>query len=281
MKISKKSLTVFFGLALIMSIALSSTAYAIKNGQPDQDAHPYVCWVVTWDGTSPWVYLGTGSLIAPNVVLTAGHVTHDAGGADIAMAWVSFNSTALWSPFTVSSDWITVVDLSTHPDYALGEGTKGLTDWITHDVGVLNLSKSIILSEYAELPSLGLVDTLPMKQDVDLVGYGVQFQIHGGGPPYWDWIDFGCRYNATSQLIASNHIMSDQFMRLTANPGNEKGGTCFGDSGGPILLAGTNTVLGVCSWGTNGNCAGIGYQQRIDTIEILEWINEKVEEFTP
>jgi len=41
-------------------MALSSTAYAIQNGQPDEDAHPYVCWVVTWDGTSPFVYLGTG-----------------------------------------------------------------------------------------------------------------------------------------------------------------------------------------------------------------------------
>jgi len=159
-----------------------------------------------------------------------------------------------------------------HPDFKIG-GEKGLTDWITHDVGILILEEEVILGEYAELPSQGLVDTLPMKQDVDLIGYGVQYQVHGGGPPYWDHINFGYRYYAQAQLIASNHVMSDEFMRLTANPGQGKGGTCYGDSGSPILLAGTNTVLGVCSWGTNGNCAGVSYEQRIDTPDILNWIS--------
>jgi hypothetical protein len=271
MKASQKKLTMIFAIALIMSIALSSSAFAIKNGQRDEEAHPYVCWVVTWDGESPWVYLGTGSLIAPDVVLTAGHVTADAGGVPIAIAWVSFEPNAPWGPG--GPGWINVTSWHTHPGYALGEGKKGLTDWITHDVGVLILNESVSLSEYAVLPDPGLVDTLPMMADVDLVGYGVQYQIHGGGPPGWDWIDFGYRYNGTSQYIASKDVLSHEFMRLTANPGKGKSGTCFGDSGGPILLAGTNTVLGVCSWGANGNCAGVGYQQRIDSTVILDWIN--------
>ncbi|MCJ7422686.1 trypsin-like serine protease, partial [Candidatus Bathyarchaeota archaeon] len=64
-----------------------------------------------------------------------------------------------------------------------------------------------------------------------------------------------------------------EFMRITADPGQGKGGTCYGDSGGPILLAGTNTILGVCSWGTNQNCAGISYEKRIDIADILNWIS--------
>ncbi len=49
--------------------------------------------------------------------------------------------------------------------------------------------------------------------------------------------------------------------------------SAFGDSGGPILLAGTRTVLGVNSFVNNWNCAGIGYAQRVDLTPILAWIN--------
>ncbi len=63
---------------------------------------------------------------------------------------------------------------------------------------------------------------------------------------------------------------------LTANPGQGKGGTCFGDSGSPILEEDTDTILGVCSWGTNGNCAGVSYEQRIDTPDLLTWITSFV-----
>jgi hypothetical protein len=273
MRISQKELTAAIGVALIAIIALSGTAYSIKNGQPDGNAHPYVCWVVTWDGSSPYVYLGTGSLISPTVVLTAGHMTYD---PSIAYVWVSFDPMASWSPLSGGSDWKVVDSWYTHPNFSMGSGEKGLTDWITHDVGILILEDPVSLPQYAQLPALGLVDTLPMMQGVDLVGYGVQYQLRGLGippPDNWDWIDFGYRYNATAQLITGNFQWSDEFIMLTTNPGQGNGGTCYGDSGSPILLAGTNTVLAVCSWGANGNCAGTSYEYRIDQPGILEWIN--------
>jgi hypothetical protein len=61
-------------------------------------------------------------------------------------------------------------------------------------------------------------------------------------------------------------------MRLSLNAGGGKGGTCFGDSGGPDLLADTDTVLAVNSYVTNVNCSGVGYSSRVDIPEILEWI---------
>lgn len=270
MKFTKKKLSMILILALTLAITLSSTVYAIKNGTPDSENNwPYVCWIVTWDGISEFVYLSTGSLIAPNVVLCAGHAT---APEDIEFVWVSLEPEAEWPPFTADG-WIAAESWQAHPDYCMGCGSKGLTDWLTRDVGIIILEEEVYLDEYAELPTAGLVDTLSMKEDVDIVGYGVQYQVHGGGPPGWSYIDFGYRYYAEAQLISSTHVMSDEFMRITSNPGQGKGGTCYGDSGSPILLAGTNTVLGVCSWGTNGNCAGISYEQRIDIPDILSWIN--------
>ena len=54
--------------------------------------------------------------------------------------------------------------------------------------------------------------------------------------------------------------------------GGGKGGSCFGDSGGPDLLGGTDTVLAVNSFVTNINCSGVGYSSRVDIPEVLEWI---------
>jgi hypothetical protein len=270
------SILVFATIFMLVQLMIGN-AYAIKHGAPDEEDHPYVCWIVTWDGTSNYVYLGTGTLISPTVVLTAGHMTFD---ENIANVWVSFESQADFiqvSPLPPddpeSLGWLEADDWEYYEDFWMG-GLRGITDWIGNDVGIVVLSEAVTGITPAVLPSEGLVDTLPMKQGVDLVGYGVQCKRVGGGmPPSLDWINFGYRYQAHAQIIATDDVFSDGFMRLTANPGQGKGGTCFGDSGGPILLAGTDTILGVCSWGTNGECAGVSYEQRIDIKGILDWIS--------
>jgi len=272
METAEKKLTAIFGVSLIIVMALSSTAYAITNGQPDGDAHPYVGMVVTWDGVSPYVYICTGSLIAPQVVLTAGHCTCDPY-APIMSVWVSFDPIASWPPIGGGPDWNVVESWHAHPDYDIYAAPQ-LKDWITHDVGILILEKPVAMDEYGELPEEGLVDTLKMMTPVDQVGYGVQemFHVPGAGPPDWDWVEFGARYYAPAHLVKSNHVFSDEFIKLTANPAKGKGGTAFGDSGGPNLLGGTDIILAVTSWGTNYQCAGVSYAQRVDTADVLDWI---------
>ena len=271
MRLRHKGLTVAIGVALIAMIALSGTAYSIRNGQPDGDAHPYVGLLVfdVWNGTHyvP-AWRGTGSLISPTVVLTAGHCTD---GADGGRVW--FDEIVQGNPeYPYSgSTSVEMAEIHTYPGFSIVDKWTGLPGWITGDVGIVILAEPVYLNEYGELPTAGLVDTLPMKTNLDLVGYGVQERLRGGGQPVWSGLRN--RFNATAQLIGSKHVMSDEFMRITANPGQGKGGTCYGDSGGPILLAGTNTILGVCSWGTNQNCAGVSYEKRIDIADILNWIS--------
>ena len=153
-------------------------------------------------------------------------------------------------------------------------GGNGLPAFSYRDVGVVVLAEAVVMDEYALLPSSGLNDTLKAKTPVDFVGYGVQEQVMTvpGTNPYDRWTGPRVRMYAPGQTVSGQFVHSAEYLRLTLNPGGGKGGTCFGDSGGPDLLGGTRTVLSVNSYVTNVNCGGVGYAARVDVPEVLEWI---------
>jgi hypothetical protein len=93
-----------------------------------------------------------------------------------------------------------------------------------------------------------------------------------GENPFDRWTGQRIRMYAQGALVPGRFVHSPEYLRLTLNPGGGKGGTCFGDSGGPDLLAGTEIVLGVNSYVTNVNCAGVGYSSRVDVPDVLDWI---------
>jgi hypothetical protein len=156
---------------------------------------------------------------------------------------------------------------------------NGIGGYSYRDVGVVVLDDEYVISGYGQLPTAGMVDTLKNKTAIDFVGYGVQTQAQIPGsalpqpPPYYRWTGLRTRMYAPSQLVSGNFAWSAEYMRLALNPGGGTGGTCFGDSGGPDLLGGTDTVLAVNSYVTNVNCGGVGYSSRVDIPDVLEWIN--------
>jgi len=171
----------------------------------------------------------------------------------------------------------------THPDYRSPDnpygGGKGLPAFSYRDIGIVVLAESVNPGGYAALPADGLVDTLRNKTSIDFVGYGVQYQANIPGnqlpepPPYYRWAGLRVRLYAPSELVSGNFVHAPEYLRLALNPGGGSGGTCFGDSGGPDLLGGTNTVLGVNSYVTNSNCGGVGYSARVDVPAVLDWID--------
>jgi len=237
-------------VALLLVLVTAVSALAISNGVPDGGRHPYVALIT--DDT--WAC--SGAAISPTILVTAAHCF------DVPDVWVTFdeNGEDPWLPGT----WYP------HPDWCIG-CAGGLPGFDTHDIAVVVLDAPVDLGRYASLPSEGQVDTLRNKTDVDLVGYGVQFD--SGGGPRWPEDGFATRYYAPTKLVASNHTHSDEYIKLTANPGKGKGGICFGDSGGPDLLGGTDIILAVNSYVTNGNCSGVSYSNRIDTDYALDFIN--------
>ena len=276
-------LMVLFALATLS--LLDATAYGITNGQPDGSNHPYVGLVVfDWDNdtdpSTPPVpgWRCTGILLSPTVVLTAGHGTD---GAVAARVW--FDAGPIPSvadggeyPYGGSTSYEGIP--YTMPGFGYYLSNAGLPGFITCDVGIVVLSEPVpasVVSQYGLLPAVGVADTLPVKTFVDLVGYGVQYQVtpRNEGGPYEAWRGTKTRYYAPAQLISGKFAFSDRFLRVSQNAAQGKGGTAFGDSGGPVFQAGSRTVLATTSFGSNSNCAGTGYYYRIDQSEVLEWIS--------
>jgi hypothetical protein len=271
---------IFVSLIVLALILLSAgVALAITNGVPDGDNHPYVGLLVFDSAPGSPAWRCTGALIAPDVVLTAGHCTD---GAVAARFWPYEDVTYDHFPYPLypfggPGSGAVEGEAFTNPYYQVGNpygGGNGLPAFSYRDVGIVVLDEPIDMDVYAQLPAPGLVDTLKSKTPVDFVGYGVQEQIMAfpGQSPRARWTGLRWRMYAPSELVSGNFVHSAEYLRLALNPGGGSGGTCFGDSGGPDLLGGTSTVLGVNSYVTNVNCSGVGYSARVDVPEILDWI---------
>jgi hypothetical protein len=264
--------------SLILLFALASPAVAITNGGPDGNGHPYVGLVVFSDngwttlcrvGDTSHCWRCSGTLLTSTVFLTAGHCTDGAVGK--AKIWfssgpITSDSGYPYSGYDAEGTPYTMPGYRSVPE-------PGLPGFDYHDVGVVILDQpGVTMPLYGKLPGVGLVDALQMMSNVDQVGYGVQYKEGVGMPPYYRWIGPRERMYAPAKLIASHDRISSEFMKLTANPAQGKGGTCFGDSGGPNLQGGTDTVLAVTAFGTNANCAGVSYVNRVDIADIHDWI---------
>jgi hypothetical protein len=271
-------------ILLCASIALATfcaTGYAITgNSQPNST--PYVGIVVLFSDaarTQPISY-STGILISPTVVLTAGHSVM--GGV---AASVCFDQ----GPITYSMDETGKLSYNTNqpiyngvpipnPEFAaiVTAGAKPNQVLKTSDVGLIILDTPVQeVTTFPILPTEGLADTLKVKTDLQVIGYGVQSQITPRGHNVNTWIGSMSRNSATVQLLSTNFQGSSNYLKCTANAAQGKGGIAYGDSGGPVMYNdnGQSVVLAVNAYVNNANCAGVTFHTRIDNPQVLNWIN--------
>ncbi|MGB7818672.1 MAG: trypsin-like serine protease [Ornithinibacter sp.] len=273
----RKFLTV--AVAAIVMLGLAQPAGAItKGGELDEGDHPYVGLMVAKNADGDPLWRCSGTLISPLIYVTAGHCTAadtpDDTSDDPVTATIWFESTLEPTPadFGYPFEGPTSVDgtVYTHPLFVDGA-------FFLYDLGVVVLDEPVVLDEYATLPDAGYVDTLRKGRSGDqltAVGYGLQ-QAKTNPKLADKESALKTRYQADLMIVNTKGVAGIGKIPGSASmllSGDAKhGGTCFGDSGGPILDG--DTLVAVTSFGLNGECAGVGGVFRIDRDLELGWIN--------
>lgn len=266
-----------------------------------------------FDDPGSW-FTCTGTLVDEDIVVTAGHCTYGIGveGAsptDVDAATLLAGGTDVWITFLADArdaftdvvgelgsaaydrdenderyeDWSDALDASkdwtqatayTHPSYDDDA-------FYLYDLGVLVLDKRTRIdeSEWGTLPPVDYLDDLQTTARVDqlatVTGYGIQEIV-----PNFTAVDV--RYEATVKLHSTVGLASkkgeDTSVVASNNNGKKaRGGTCSGDSGGPLFEGVSDQddgglLIGVTSYGLSPNCTGIGGYYRIDKEADLAFI---------
>ena len=252
-------------MLLAILLVIVPIAYAITFGQPDGDGHPNVGAMIVQEPDGVKYLYCSGTLIAPDVFLTAAHCTDAAAayGADPHDAYVTFDP--VWDE-----------------NATLHRGTYYLNPNYGHDSHDLNDVAVIILDKPirkkikpASLPPAGLLDD--MKRDKTLedqqyitVGYGTLRDDKTGGPNALG--GYGQRFFAEQTFMA----LKPYWLQLSMNPSTGNGGTCFGDSGGPHFLGDSNMVVSLTVTG-DAWCRATDVTYRLDTDSARSYLSDFVD----
>ena len=266
-----------FSLTLMMLVFINPSL-AVVWGEPDGDDHPYVGLLVFFFGDSnQFSFRCSGTLIAPTIVLTAGHCTFLTNEARV---W--FGSEL---PDENGDERPDLLDGSvkgipyTHPNFTFNvQFPPSRNDSPNlYDIGVVVLEEPIYEVGLAALPTENMLDDLATQRgkkrvSLSVVGYGLQNLIPN---PHTVQADL-TRHQGKTSLINLNSALNGGFnVQTTNNPGqgNGSGGSCFGDSGGPLIY-GENIIVALDSFGLNSNCVGVDFSYRVDIEDARDFLQD-------
>jgi hypothetical protein len=269
----RRGLTRAGALLLVAAVAASCASpsprarvrRAIVGGTEAPDgAYPETVALVDLTYGDPTSYFCTGTLIAPDLVLSAAHCLfdwHDRRMADADLGVYlghDARSVPLADVIRVSKSFVP----DTYPYGEVTDTTYGLGR--DDDISLLVLAEGVTGVTPAPILDPARLPDLTQGRLLLLVGYGATTQ-DGSGPD-------GLLFFASSPV----QVHSDFEIAIGA-PGQPD--TCFGDSGGPAFLeeAGARLLVGVTSRGTYNATIDCG-EGTVNTLApaYLEWIDRSL-----
>jgi len=279
----------------LLAISMVAPATAITGTYEKDFQHTFVGLVAFYsdEAGSDAAFTGrcSGSLLndgtpanGSRIFLTAGHCTDDGAGGvnESARIWFHQAAGAQYNGTTNPYDPVTG-----YPDRCLDSGAPCAVSHLmfnygfdnfagfpnTHDVGIVILDTAVIIPDgkYATLAPAGTLDKQSSAgKTVTVSGYGITEAATQNSPA----VSFRERLMATSTLSNLVSTWNDGYNVQTSGNGSKRGGTCSGDSGGPMFFpASTNQVVAVTSFGKSAKCNGSDYSYRVDRQEVIDWIN--------
>jgi len=260
-------------LALALGCAESTAPEAspvrpslVTNGVPTGSSYGSVGAVLIDVGGDGYIDgFCTGSLIDPTVVLTAAHCFDNPAGT---LYYVTFATDFL--KFWLADDITPMAG-----ELILATATHAST---TDDIGVVLLPEGSTtgMAVYG-LPTLGALDALKFggelsRETAIVVGYGV---AGGRGQTIARPFDAVRKVARTKSLT----LVSGYYRAADAHGFKDKGGSCFGDSGGPLFLAGQDptVIFAITTSGVNATCHAVGIYTRLDTESARAFLDDYVD----
>jgi trypsin len=233
-------------------LELGSARQAIVNGEPSDETDDAAVYVLTRVSNSDRIFC-TGSLVAPNLVVTALHcITHTVEGnfscrSDGTIDSNTAGDGTIGQLVTPSSVGIYLGTMPGSEPDALGArliGT-GTTQICKNDLGLVILDRALD----APILPLRLETTVTVGEQARIVGYG-QTETSGTSG----------RFRRGGRRIVDVGPETDSEPVTNAAPRtfvmNE--GPCHGDSGGPAISEETGALLGVYSLAAASSCTNLG-----------------------